>query len=105
MRYLFGCITDQKALYAKAFKYVSHALLNHAYHVCFSELRNRCLRPGGYIEHLEFQMKIHSVPPADPEADMLYKKMEDSFLEMGRVMGKSFGLELHMRNQLAEAGE
>jgi hypothetical protein len=107
MRYLIGCIPDQLALYKEALKYVSrnpesiHVEILKPKLMLFS---CRFIKPGGYIEHIEFEMKIMSPPPSDPDADRVYNKLTDAILESGVRLGKTFDTAVHMKTLMEEAG-
>jgi hypothetical protein len=84
VRDLYGSIGDWPALYKTAFRHV---------------------RPGGWFEDQEFDIRCHSdVVGGDPTH--IYNRWNDTFLEAGEKLGKTFkiGMGTRMRDYLADAG-
>ncbi|KAM5347362.1 hypothetical protein ACJ41O_010367 [Fusarium nematophilum] len=83
IRDLYGSIDDWSALYAKAF---SH------------------LKPGGWFEDLELDIRAHSDVVTDPQH--IYHRWNAVFQEAGEKMGKTFkiGIGSRMRDLMDGAG-
>lgn len=80
VRNLHGGISDWPALYREAF---------------------RCTQPGGYIEHVEFNIRTLSdiAPP-----DHIYHRWNALFAEAGERMGRTFQIYDQMRGYVEDAG-
>ncbi|KAM6516817.1 hypothetical protein FSOLCH5_007759 [Fusarium solani] len=83
IRDLYGSIDDWSALYAKAFRH---------------------LKPGGWFEDLELDIRAHSDVVADPQH--IYHRWNAVFQEAGEKMGKTFKIAIgsRMRDLMDEAG-
>ncbi len=86
IRALYGSIDDWGKLYSQAF---------------------RALRPGGWLEDLEFTITLHSDTPAvrdDP--DHIFKRWASVFFEATDRLGKTLriGMDSRMRALMAQAG-
>jgi ubiquinone/menaquinone biosynthesis C-methylase UbiE len=86
IRALYGSISDWTELYRQAF---------------------RALRPGGYLENLEFTITLRSDDPAvanDP--DHIFKQWSEAFFEAADRLGKTakIGMDGRMRRHMEEAG-
>ncbi|KAM0277646.1 hypothetical protein ACHAQH_005674 [Verticillium albo-atrum] len=84
LRSLYGVVPDLAPLYAKSF---------------------RCTKPGGWIEHLEMDVKIESDHIDFPETH-IFNRWADLVYEAGNKIGRSFGLaQGHtMKENLEQAG-
>lgn len=69
IRGLTGCITSWPALYAQCL---------------------RALKPGGWIEHLEFSVQTSASPHSSAYADQILTAFSDSILSTGQRTGKPF---------------
>ena len=80
IRNLHGGINDWPALYRECF---------------------RAIRPGGYIEDVEFNIRTLSdiVPP-----DHIYHRWNNLFIEAGERMGRTFQIYHQMRQHISDAG-
>ncbi|RMJ07903.1 hypothetical protein BHE90_002261 [Fusarium euwallaceae] len=83
IRDLYGSIDDWSALYAKAFRH---------------------LKPGGWFEDLELDIRAHSDVVTDPQH--IYHRWNAVFQEAGEKMGKTFKIAIgsRMRDLMDEAG-
>ena len=80
IRNLHGAISDWPSLYREAF---------------------RCTQPGGYLEHVEFN--IRTLSDIAPE-DHIYFRWNALFAEAGERMGRTFQIYDQMRGHIADAG-
>jgi SAM-dependent methyltransferase len=86
IRALYGSISDWGELYRQAF---------------------RVLRPGGYLENLEFTILLRSDDPAvQADPNHIFKQWADVFYEAADRMGKTIriGTEGRMKRHMEEAG-
>lgn len=82
IRSLYGCVPDWAALYTKAFHH---------------------LKPGGWFEHVEREVKIESDHVAIPP-DHVFNTWADLFYQGGDKMGRSFAIAGgHTMKELMEA--
>lgn len=83
IRDLYGSIDDWSALYKKAFHHV---------------------KPGGWFEDLELDIRCHSDVVTDPEH--IYHRWNAVFQEAGERMGKTFKIAIgsRMKDYMGEAG-
>ncbi|KAK1831172.1 secondary metabolism regulator LAE1 [Podospora conica] len=70
IRYLLGSIPDWPRLYQQAF---------------------RCLKPGGWIEHTDSDVRIYADDGSLP-ADSIYRQWEQFFREAGAKTGRTFNV-------------
>ncbi|KAJ9156746.1 S-adenosyl-L-methionine-dependent methyltransferase [Coniochaeta hoffmannii] len=81
LRAMYGCIPDWEALYRKAFKH---------------------LKPGGWFEDVEMDVKIESDHVSIPD-DHIFNKWADLFYQGGDKMGRSFTISQgHTMKELME---
>ncbi|KAJ4168421.1 hypothetical protein NW754_010332 [Fusarium falciforme] len=83
IRDLYGSIDDWSALYAKAFRH---------------------LKPGGWFEDLELDIRAHSDVVTDPQH--IYHRWNAVFQDAGEKMGKTFKIAIgsRMRDLMDETG-
>jgi len=84
IRYMIGCFKDWVAVYREAY---------------------RCLKPGGWIEHMEVSSTIVSDDGSVPE-DSIFRDWKQAFVEVGNKMGNIFEIveDEKYRRWLQEAG-
>jgi SAM-dependent methyltransferase len=84
VRMMYGSVTDWGAIYKKAFRH---------------------LKPGGWFQDMEINVKLESDHVALPE-DHIFNKWADLFYEGGEKMGRTFAISTDhkMRDYLDEAG-
>lgn len=63
----------------------------------------RCLKPGGWFEHLEYDPDIHCDDGTLPE-DAAWRRYGKLFKEAGKKIGQTFDLIDHMPRWMSEAG-
>lgn len=80
IRNLHGGISDWPALYREAFK---------------------CTQPGGYIEHVEFNIRTLSDVAKE---DHIYNRWNALFAEAGERMGRTFQIYDQMRQHILDTG-
>jgi ubiquinone/menaquinone biosynthesis C-methylase UbiE len=85
IRGLYGAISDWENLYHQAYKHI---------------------RPGGYIEHLDFEMSAYCLDSEDANAPRTdaYKILEDNLREAGKLLNKDFDTTDRMTERLSKAG-
>lgn len=62
------------------------------------------LRPGGYIEQLEYTLKVQTADPNNHDADDLYRSLTDNITECGRRMKRDFDITHHIAGWMQQAG-
>lgn len=85
-RYLYGAIDDWPRFYEQAYRHT---------------------RPGGWFEHVDFDLETRSENPNAPQAIVdTFRKWANLFFDAGRRAGRTFEFprEGRMEKQLAEAG-
>lgn len=86
LRALNGCIRDWPALYGQA---------------------HNVLKPGGWIEHLEFAVRLYStVPEISNDPCHIFRQWADVLIEAGDRMGKSLriGMDGSIERQMRNSG-
>jgi ubiquinone/menaquinone biosynthesis C-methylase UbiE len=84
MRLMMGSIKDWPALYKEVF---------------------RCLKPGGYFEHQDYDPHVHS-DDGSIAADSAWNQWGPLFVEAGEKLGQTFGVVIDQKNMgwLKDAG-
>jgi ubiquinone/menaquinone biosynthesis C-methylase UbiE len=83
IRGLTGCIPDWPYLYEQCFKHI---------------------KPNGFIEHLEFDVRTNADPDSDNHADQTYHKFSSCILGLGEQTGRTFRTHELMAGWMRDAG-
>jgi SAM-dependent methyltransferase len=82
IRGMAGCIQNWPSVYRKALKH---------------------LRPGGYIEHLEWSLHVRSLD-GRLSSNPTFSHLSDILVDAGRVLGKTYEIAENMAGLIQEAG-